>query len=361
MSNWVSWNELLNQGIKNFEILDYLKEGLQPYSRPDIPIYCPCDYHRYTYLNRKLTRFNNLIKEFEKATSSEKIFSEGTEFFLDYYLRETFDKYNRKVAAKDRIDIQDVSFDFYGQFAKLCKFIKYLEKKRVKILKEMEKIFDDDPNLDGDQKKLSWKYFIVPNSEEKYNNIVLRLENAFFKKEDVKTIQNNKTTEQDKTKVFPCNPGTKWDQIEIALLPAGEKFFVKTPIGRGYFDHIDLELFDRRKKSSEPLLSWGFLIQLAKKDGFFPLEGVQRFEQLASNAKELNKRLKKVFRINNSIYTDRCDLIGGYKVKFKISQISDNDAMIRPKSLIDEELENPKYSALKENLYYPEHSTFKNE
>ncbi len=228
----------------------------------------------------------------------------------------------------------------------------------------MENIIDDDPDF------FSWKYFIIPESEEERNNIVLELEDAFFKKDDVnrfvkekevaKTIQKEKTSKQDKAKVFPCRAGMKWDEIEIALLPAEDKFMVKTPHGHGYYDHLDLELYHHRAKSSKPITLWHFLKQLADMNGFFPLEGVQNFEKLSSNAKRLNKHLQKLFEIKESIYKDRCDRIGGYKTKFKISQISDNNAMISHKSLIDEELENPKYSNIKESSYYPEHSTFKN-
>jgi hypothetical protein len=147
----------------------------------------------------------------------------------------------------------------------------------------------------------------------------------------------------------------------MELLPAKDKFMVKTPLGRRYYDHIELGLFDARKKSKGPNKLWKFLTLLAKRDGFFSLEGVQKFEILSSNAKRLDAHLRKLFKINNRIYEARCDRIGGYKAKFKISQVSGNNAMVSQKSLIDEELENPKYSNLKESSYYPEHSTFKNE
>jgi hypothetical protein len=39
--------------------------------------------------------------------------------------------------------------------------------------------------------------------------------------------KNEIISEQNKTKVLPCDPGTKWDQIEMALLPDGEKYKVR--------------------------------------------------------------------------------------------------------------------------------------
>ncbi|MGV7224464.1 MAG: hypothetical protein ACQ9MH_23480 [Nitrospinales bacterium] len=192
MSNWVSWDELLNQGIKSFEILEYLKEGLQPYSRPDKPIYCPYPYHRYTSLYNKHSRLNNLIIALEGVDSPEKISSEGTEFWLDAYLRKRFEEYNREGAAKDRIQIHDERFDLHGQFANLSKFEHYLENKRKETLKEMEDIVDDDPNLDKDQKKLSWKYFILPTTDEGVESVIdlLKSKGAVFKRDDFLKFEN---------------------------------------------------------------------------------------------------------------------------------------------------------------------------
>lgn len=174
-------------------------------------------------------------------------------------------------------------------------------------------------------------------------------------------LKKERTTEQDKTKAFPCDLGTKWDEIEMALLPAGDKFMVKTPLGHGYYDHIDLRLHNQRTKSKIPKILWHFLKQLAKMNGFFPLKGVQNFEKISSNAKRLNKNLQQLFGIEESIYKDRCDKIGGYETKFKISSIPDDAPMVNRKSLIDEELEDPIYNNIKESSYYPEHSTFKKE
>lgn len=62
-------------------------------------------------------------------------------------------------------------------------------------------------------------------------------------------------------KVFPCITETRWEIIEMALLPAGDKFMVKTPLGRGYYDHIELGLFNDRKNLQRHFLV-GFLNHL---------------------------------------------------------------------------------------------------
>jgi hypothetical protein len=180
-------------------------------------------------------------------------------------------------------------------------------------------------------------------------------------KDTGKTNNIQKEAPEQRHKVFPCKPGTKWDEIEMALLPAEDKFMVKAPLEHGYYDHIDLKLHNQKAKSKKPISLWYFLKQLAKMNGFFPLKGIQDFEKISSDAKRLNKHLKQLFGINESIYKDRCTKTGGYKTKFKISQIPDDNVKVNRRSLIDEELEHPKYSNIKEGSYYPEYSTFKKE
>ena len=142
------------------------------------------------------------------------------------------------------------------------KFQQYLEKKREETIKEMEYIIEDDPDLVEDQKKLSWKYFRIPDSEEKYNNIVLKLKNAFFKNEDVESIQNKKITKQDKTKVFPCNPGTKWDDIEITVVDH-DTVRIKTPYDSGQFTYRELGM-SFKKNANKPKKLWE-IFHLGKK------------------------------------------------------------------------------------------------
>ncbi|MEA1947001.1 MAG: hypothetical protein U9N83_06825 [Thermodesulfobacteriota bacterium] len=243
--------------------------------------------------------------------------------------------------------------EYNGQFGELLagsKALIWLGEARPDDFKEVYKKTPHDHFLD------EWRFVtILPEGiVEKYSWIL-------FSRTGKENTIKEKMIEQDKTKVFPCNPETKWDQIEMALLPAGDKFMVKTPLGRGYYDHIDLKFHDKRTKSKRPISLWHFLKQLANMKGFFPLTDVQNFEKLSSNAKRLDKHLKKHFEIKESIYKDRCDKIGGYETDFKISQIPNDDNMDIGKSLMDEELEDPKYSNIKEGSYYPEHSTFKKE
>jgi hypothetical protein len=167
-------------------------------------------------------------------------------------------------------------------------------------------------------------------------------------------------SDQDEA-VFPCSSQTKWDEIEMALLPAGDKFMIKTPLGRGYYDHMDFKLYDERTRNKKPSNLWVFLVLLAKGNGFVSLDGVQDFETLSSNAKRLDKHLKQLFGIKESIYKGRCDRIGGYETNFKISSILDDNSTINRKSLIDEELEDPQFSNIKESSYYPEYSAFEKE
>jgi hypothetical protein len=210
---------------------------------------------------------------------------------------------------------------------------------------DFQEVYKDKPH---ENFLVEWR-FVTKRPED----VVIKHSWILFSRTD-----EEKTTEQENTKIFPFNPKTKWEQIEMSLLPAGDKFMIKSPLGRGYYDHIDLKLNDKRTKSERPNDLWKFLKILARMDGFFSLQGVEDYEELSSKAKRLDWHLKQLFGINERSYKDRCNKIGGYKTKFKISQIPDDNFMVDRKPLIDEELEDSKYSAIKESSFYPEHSTF---
>ena len=200
------------------------------------------------------------------------------------------------------------------------------------------------------------------------------VEKLLFKPDEVRSFYENvkesvSSIHADK-KVFPCLPGTKWNQIEMALLPSGEKFMVKSPLGHGYYDHIDLNLHDNRMTSKGPNRLWRYFLKpLAKGNGFIPLKNIagDELELIYSMAKRLNQSLKQTFRINESIYKDRNDKnrkhkTGGYETKFKIYLVPDDKFTTEEKTLhrigvddIEGKLN------LKEYDYYPEQSSWQNE
>ena len=126
---------------------------------------------------------------------------------------------------------------------------------------------------DYDPEKLFFKRTDVEHFEKTYRKflpsaaLLYRENDKEITKQEISTADiQNEITEQDhdvfiEKKVFPCNPGTRWDQIEMALLPEENYFMVKTPLGHDYYDHIKLGLFDDRTKSKKPNSLWAFLTE----------------------------------------------------------------------------------------------------
>jgi hypothetical protein len=62
MPAWYSWNDLLHHwNKKDFELLEYLNQGLQPYSKYGQPVYCTQFYlakrcHSWTHINRQVQK-----------------------------------------------------------------------------------------------------------------------------------------------------------------------------------------------------------------------------------------------------------------------------------------------------------------
>ena len=169
-----------------------------------------------------------------------------------------------------------------------------------------------------------------------------------------------KKSADEQNKVFPCPAGTSWDKVRMALLPSEEKFMVNTPLGQGYYDHIDLGLFDGRTTACYASKLWRLLKAFAKMDGFIPTgsAGGKQLETIYSKAKRLNKRLQKTFGIKESIYSKRKKTrspIGngsepcGYKTKFDIYEIPESSDVVMDKEHSLFETEESKYPHLKKS------------
>jgi hypothetical protein len=129
MSNWISLHDLLNRwDIEKFEVIEYLKKGLQPYTKVSgRPLYCPSFCHL------------GPINEGIIKTSLETIELYGPEL----------NKYQKLLVA-------------WGEKAE----------------EELKAIKKDDPDF------VSWKW-IAALSDDDYKKLFTELDGAIFKEEDV--------------------------------------------------------------------------------------------------------------------------------------------------------------------------------
>jgi len=117
--------------------------------------------------------------------------------------------------------------------------------------------------------------------------------------------------------VFPCKPGTRWEDITIILL-ADDMVNVKTPQGEGRFTYHKLDFADKRK-GDEPTQLWDLLKTFAITQGRISRsEEAEYIPWLPDRAKRLNSHLKKVFRINERIYKGHYRAEKGYVTRFRV-------------------------------------------
>ena len=146
------------------------------------------------------------------------------------------------------------------------------------------------------------------------------LQNAVFKAEDIEEFEKQRTLEKptkSEKDVFPCEPGTNWDEIFITLV-ADDMVRIRTPKGEGRVTYHTLKMFDIRKGDS-PIMIWELLKLFAKNDGFISSMNTKYDPRLPDTAKRLNKHLKELFGINESIYKAHYKKEKGYRTKIHFS------------------------------------------
>ena len=146
------------------------------------------------------------------------------------------------------------------------------------------------------QKLKKFLHFIFKESDvERYE-----IEHGLFEaKKDVLEIEQAANDIIEK-KIFPCAPGTRWEEVRITLTD-NETVRVKTPQGEGLFTYHQLGMSDRRV-GNKPTVLWPLFKQFCENQGFISADGSEYFSNIATTAKRLNAHLKKLFRINESIY-----------------------------------------------------------
>ncbi len=127
---------------------------------------------------------------------------------------------------------------------------------------------------------------------------------------------------KDSSALFPCDPDTNWEDITITLI-SYEQVKIKTPQGEGKFNYAQIGMADGRNTDNKKR-TWLLLMAFANYQGcitsdiiknmntIFPSSGQQdSFKKFMTGTKELNKHLKTLFGIEESIY------IGQYRKMYK--------------------------------------------
>jgi hypothetical protein len=121
------------------------------------------------------------------------------------------------------------------------------------------------------------------------------------------------SSSDDNAAVFPCDPGTRWSDITITLL-SNEMVRIKTPKGEQRLTYHELGMKDRRA-GDRPTLLWVLLKLFAESKGFISSKSRNFDRALPDTAKRLNDHMKKLFRIDESLYVGHYKKEKGYRTK----------------------------------------------
>jgi hypothetical protein len=353
MSNWISWQELLDQWkIEEFELLDILKQGLRPYSKYGNAMPCPKGYHliltksleldqikadidtlriiervardaneskeinpsiRAGLIDRKkLSNFKFFLDNYRKSKGI-KIKSDEDENYLVCYNISLFQTvegtggYQQSRPCEERIRIS------FREMELSKTILKKLNEERKKISKKLDDIKKEDP------KYANWKYFVKPSSDNKTELILSVVREAIFIgnqvaqfEKDFSLTSTEEKPEKTNKELLPCKRGTRWEDVKITLIENGA-VKIETPEGSRRFSYHELGLANI--KSGKPKIGWHILKLFAIYSGRLDDQieesakrillndfNIDYYRKLPNYTKRLNKHLKEFFGIKDSIF-----------------------------------------------------------
>ena len=158
--------------------------------------------------------------------------------------------------------------------------------------------------------------FDIPANKSKGDALIRRMKKWLFKTNDVFKFEKEHGLYKSST-IFPCDPGTKWEDIKITLTD-NETVRVETPKGKGYFTYHKLNMEDKRS-GNKPTVVWELLKLFAENQGAISSQNPKYDSQLPETARRLNNHLQKLFGIKDSIYAGHYKKLKGYKTKIFFS------------------------------------------
>jgi hypothetical protein len=378
MSNWISWQELLGKWkIKGFELLNFLKQGLQPYSKYGTAIPCPKGHHLILTKSQELEQIKNKIDMLRIIEQVEKDANESREinpliraglidrkklsnfkFFLDNYKKskgikikndedenylvcyniplfqtvEGTRRYPQSGPCEERIHIS------FGEIELSKNILKELNEERRKISKELDVIKKDDPKF------ANWKYFVKPSSDSKTELILSEMREAIFRNDQVAQLEKDfgltlaeGSPENENINLFPCKQGTSWEDVKIVLIEE-DRIRIETPEGSSRFSYHQLGMANN--KSGKPKIGWHILKLFARYSGRLDNQMEESAKRILLNdfnidysmklpdyTKSLNKHLKKLFGIKDSIFKYHYKKHKAYITKIEFSDRTQIDKL----------------------------------
>lgn len=113
-------------------------------------------------------------------------------------------------------------------------------------------------------------------------------------------LSPNKSIPEKTLPFSPCESGTKWENIKITLID-NDTIRIETPKRNGLFSYHELGMSDKRD-GSKPTQIWLLLKLFAKFTGRIDSKTDKYDPKRPDIAKRLNKHLKDLFGIKESIY-----------------------------------------------------------
>ena len=151
MFDYITWNDLKKRWEKmDFQLLKYLKKGLQPYSRNEVLIICPRRHHEYHYLQNRYSEVCESLRFLEKHLDYDELINKTLPSFPEDAPNQT---------REERIKKQ--------------------EKAKLNIYAQIQNFGKIDPQAN------KWKYFVMPQTDEEIDNIISDLKETIFKMKDV--------------------------------------------------------------------------------------------------------------------------------------------------------------------------------
>ncbi len=117
--------------------------------------------------------------------------------------------------------------------------------------------------------------------------------------------------------MFPCSPETKWEDIKITLV-SDDTVRIKTPQGEGRFTYHELGMSDKRS-GDKPKIIWELFKIFSKNQGRISSDNPKYDPRLPDTAKRLNRHLKDLFEIKDSIYKGHYRKMKRYETKIIFS------------------------------------------
>ena len=324
---WITGNELLEPpwNLKGFELLNYIIEGsIQPYD-PDTgqPVPSPKIQLKEYNLKDIGEKLVSLKREAANKVGAppERTPEEIAERKRQY-------QYNLK---KERPEWESWKTPTLADIMPMSYY------DSIEIYQWMIEDLEEQISKTG----VSWEGYRPPDSKQERLDLISKIHTYLYKLEDVEVVcsdydtdraenpslnsfveesEANKEYSGPEISIIPCPPGTKWEDIRITLTSA-ETVRIKTPLGEKHFTFHQLGL-SHIQNPEKPIKLWFVLKILANNQGTLSWnDNIDEKDRnnISESMRRLNKRLQKLFGINDSIFKDSYKKLKKYDSKIFFS------------------------------------------